>query len=327
MSLHLPLLTESRLRAYRRCPREEKLRYQEGLVTGRSVALEFGSLIHGALERWWLGSLDDVEAWLAEQQCDPYDVAKAWALMRGYDARYSEDRERYEVIAVEAEFRAPLVNPLTGAESRTWQIAGKVDALVIERLNGRKFLVEHKSSSEAIEPGAPYWTRLRMDGQISCYFVGAASLGHDVDGCIYDVLGKPQQRPYQVSAKRAVAETPEEYGERVYAAIAEDPARYYQRSTVVRLDQELRDWQLDTWQQAAQLRDAKRLGIAPRNPDQCVRFGSSCGFLPLCSGEASADTYQRIEWKHPELTPHFAATTTEESTNGNAPSSTKTEAA
>lgn len=317
--MSLLLLTESRMRCFRRCQREEKLRYQDGLVTLRSAALEFGTLIHGALERWWLLDLAAVETWLAEQKADAFDVAKAWALMRGYEAMYAGDRDRYEVEIVEGEFRAPLVNPLTGAASKTWQLAGKVDVIVRDRETGRAFLVEHKTSSEDITPGAGYWVRLRMDGQISCYFVGAAALGHPVEGCIYDVIGKPALRPYQVSSKRAVAETAEEYGERIFAAIAESPERYYQRSTVVRLESELIEWQLDTWQQAAAMRDAKRMGVATRNPESCVRYGSACGYLPLCAGEANANSYQRVEWVHPELT--------KEVSDGNAPSSKETRTA
>lgn len=361
MTAHLPLLTESRLRADRRCQREEKLRYQDGLVTGRSIALEFGTLGHGALELWWRFNLEAVEHWLAEQKsADPYDVAKLWALMRGYDAMYADDKERFEVIGVEVEFRAPLINPESGAPSKTWQLAGKMDVLVRERATGDVFLIEHKTSSEDITPGASYWVRLRMDGQISMYFTGAASQGHEVRACIYDVIGKPQQRPSAIPlldddgvkivldaagarvrtkdgkkwrqtgdnelgyVLQTRPETPEEYGERIFAAIAEEPTAYFARSMVVRLEADMREWQLDTWLQAGQMRDRKRLGVAVKNPEACIRYGSPCGFLPLCTGEANADSYQRVEWKHPELTPpQDAATSKEETENGNATSSTE----
>lgn len=303
MLVRLPLLTESRLRTFRRCAREEKLRYQDGLQAKRSAALDFGTLVHNALELWWRFNLAAVEQFLADSKADPYDVAKAWALMRGYDAMYAGDKERYEVLAVEAEFRAPLVNPETGHESRTYELAGKLDVLVRERATRDVLIVEHKTSSEQLDPGSSYWVRLRMDGQISMYFMGAAALGYKPVACLYDVIGKPQLRPYQVSSKRAVAETAEEYSERVFAAIAEDPERYFRRAHVVRLDGEIRDWQLDVWQIAAQMRDAKRLGIAPRNVDSCVRYSTACGYLPLCAGEQSADEYTRLNWKHPELTP------------------------
>lgn len=52
----------------------------------------------------------------------------ASAMLRGYAARYpSED---FEVQAVEQEFLTDIRNPETGAESRTFRLAGKVDGLV-----------------------------------------------------------------------------------------------------------------------------------------------------------------------------------------------------
>jgi hypothetical protein len=38
-------------------------------------------------------------------------------------------------------------------------------------------VVEHKTSSEDVTPGSFYWSRLRMDGQVSVYFDGARALG------------------------------------------------------------------------------------------------------------------------------------------------------
>ena len=48
-------------------------------------------------------------------------------------------------------------------------------------------------------PGSEYWRRLRIDGQISMYYEGASVLGHDVAGCIYDVIVRPTLRPYKAT--------------------------------------------------------------------------------------------------------------------------------
>jgi hypothetical protein len=37
-----------------------------------------------------------------------------------------------------------------------------------------------------------------MDSQVSTYYEGGRFLGHDVVGCIYDVVFKPRQRPGDV---------------------------------------------------------------------------------------------------------------------------------
>jgi hypothetical protein len=169
--------------------------------------------------------------------------------------------------------------------------------------DGRVFIVEHKTSSEDISPGSDYFRRLRLNSQVSAYYLGAASLGYDVQGCLYDVLKKPQQKPLQANARRAVAETPDEYEARVGDAIAEDPNAYYQRAMLVRLEDELREAQRDLWLWAGIVREAQRLNAWPRNPDACVRYGSTCAFFDVCTGQGSLDDAERYVrvGPHPEL--------------------------
>jgi hypothetical protein len=232
---------------------------------------------------------------------DPFDLARAEAMLCGYDARWGD--ERYEVLAVEAEFRAPLVNPETGAASRTWQRGGKIDAIVRDSAN-RILVVEHKTSTEDIAPGSPYWRKLRMDGQVSGYFLGADALGLKAEACLYDVLGKPKLRPYEPSKKRATAETPEEFRARCIDAICAEPDAYFRRGEVVRLEAEAEEALFDDWQTAQQMREAERLRRFPRNPDACMKWGRACDFFDVCAGEASledASRFRRSDHVSPEL--------------------------
>lgn len=235
---------------------------------------------------------------------DAYDTARATAMIVGYHERWIADMGLYEVLKVEAEFRAPLVNPETGAPSRTWRRGGKLDAIVRERVGGRVLIVEHKTSSEDIQPGSDYWAQLRMDGQVSGYFFGAESLGWKPDACLYDVLGKPKLRPLGVSKKRATEETPEEYRDRCIEEIASAPATYYQRGEVVRLEAEVEEAAFDDWQTAQMLRDCERLDRHPRNPGSCKQWNRRCAYFGVCTGEASLDDPHRFRTSmaHPELT-------------------------
>jgi hypothetical protein len=267
-----------------------------------------------------------------------YEVAQAEAMLVGYDARWSA--ERYEVLAVEAEFRAPLVNPETGMPSRTWQRGGKLDVILREAHTARLFFMEHKTSSEDITAGSPYWHKLHMDGQVSGYFLGAEAIKFPAEACIYDVLGKPAQRPaaiplldeneskivYDANGQRVRTkdgkkwresadsaqgyvlqtrpETPAEYRARVAAAIAADPSAYYQRGEVVRLEAEIAEACFDDWQAAQQLREAERVGRFPRNPDACFRWGRACEFWDVCTGTADID--DRTRWvKSPNANPEL----------------------
>lgn len=319
----LPILSSSRLKDARACQRLHRYRYGLGYRPATdAAALRFGSMVHVGLECWWQAPAgEQLQSALTAVACcldsDPFERAKAEALLIGYDARWSEDRAKYEVIAVEVEFRAPLVNPETGRPSQTWQLGGKLDVLVREVGTGRIAIVEHKTASEDIGAGTDYWRRLRMDGQVSTYYAGAAALGHPADLCLYDVLKKPAQRPKKAVAEvklkkdgtpyagqQLADEAPEEYRARILEAIAEDPAAYYSRGEVVRLDGEVAEAVFDIWQIGQQLREADRLGRYPRNPGACLQYGRTCAFLGVCSGEASLDDptqFRKLDNPHPEL--------------------------
>lgn len=58
----LRVLTNSEVKAYRRCPRYHRLRYSLAIAPREhSLALRFGTLVHLGLERWWQALLPRVE--------------------------------------------------------------------------------------------------------------------------------------------------------------------------------------------------------------------------------------------------------------------------
>lgn len=341
MKLHLRVLTNSEMKTRRRCAREHHLSYELGYRPIEDAeALRFGSLVHGALELWWLGN--PVEACLesiAAHAVDEWEAAKARVMMLAYDARWLNEHNQADVVAVEREVYAPLVNPETGHASRTFELGMKLDVLL-----GSSF-VEHKTTSEEIGLGSAYWKRLQMDTQVSTYYAGAKSLGHEVTGCLYDVLRKPALRPSQVpvldaegckvvldaQGERAKTkqgkwrqtgdtelgyvlqtrpEMVEEYEQRLTEEVAQNPDKYFQRGTVVRLEHEEREAQLDAWQLAREIREAERADAHPRNPDACQRFGRMCGFFDVCTGVASLDDtarFVRVDNVHSELSGREAA--------------------
>ena len=250
---------------------------------------------------------------------DPFDLARAEVMLAGYDARWSDDARRYEVIAVEAEFQAPLVNPDTSAASRTFRLGGKLDVLARED-GARNVVIEHKTSASGdVGAGSDYLKRLRLDGQVSVYYAGAAALGHPVDAAIYDVLVKPALRPYKATPvesrkftkdgklyanQRLEDESPEAYRDRLVEAVSSAPSDYFMRAEVVRLDAEVTEAMADVWQLGRTMRENDLAGRYPRNPDACVRYGRTCEFFGVCTGEASVDDaslFRRSEAVHPEL--------------------------
>jgi hypothetical protein len=250
---------------------------------------------------------------------DPYDLARAEAMLAGYHARWVDDMRDLVVLGVELEFNAPLRNPDTGAMSRTWTLGGKLDVLVMVASTGEIAVVEHKHTSVDAGPGSDYLKRLRMDGQVTTYFAGASALGHDVASCIYDVLVKPGQRPLRATppesrkytkdgrlyaAQRERDETPEEYRARLLEAIAAAPNDHYLRANVVRHEAEMHEGMGDIWETGRGMREAELAQRHPRNPDACVRYGRTCEFFGVCTGESSLQDdqqYRRSARVHTEL--------------------------
>ena len=348
-SAALEVLTNSRLATYRRCPQEHRYRYEQGYVpVADALALRLGTLVHAGLEAWWKTTHPEERLAAAIEtmreaagELDQYELVRAEEMLLGYDVRWGG--EEYEILGVELEFRAPLVNPASDAESHTWQRGGKLDVLARERATGRIVIIEHKTSSRDVEAGSTYWARLRLDSQVSMYFNGAEALGYTADAVVYDVLSKPGQRPHKATPvenrkytkdgrlyanQREVDETPEEFRERVRASIAAEPAEHYQRGEVVRLEAEMHAYDAETWQQAVVMRDARRMGIAPKNPDSCVRYNSLCSYFAVCCGEAALDDeskFNKLDWVHQELTRPAEGTPKEKGQHETTSSTTSTD--
>lgn len=126
----LPLITASSAKCFRACARRYFFAYELGARPRIPAhALSFGRRIHLGLEAW-LSSGRDLGRALDAMRTPVYDfdAAKAEAMMRGYHARW--ETEPVDVLAVEREFVSDLVNPETGAKSRTFVRAGRLDAIV-----------------------------------------------------------------------------------------------------------------------------------------------------------------------------------------------------
>lgn len=328
---HLPLITTSEARTFRRCETEHFFSYVlRRREIGKATPLVFGIAMHLALETWWT-TLGDLEAALAsidvsdseEDSLDEYDRAKLRAMIKAYHVRWID--EPLGVLFVEREFRAPLINPDTGAQSRTYDVGGKLDAGA-RKADGSFWIVEHKSTSEEIGLETPYWKRLRIDPQISTYHVGSRTFEYGQPaGVIYDVLRKPLLRPQKATPvelrkytqptkkepvprlyanQRETDETPEEFENRCIEAIASEPDKYLMRGDVIRLASEERAAAYDLWNQARRMRETALSGRHIRNPDACIRYGRTCPYFDVCTGGADINDplrFRTSERAHEEL--------------------------
>jgi len=313
----MQLLTNSRRRCFNQCAKKYYYTYILGYKPVKTAdALRFGSLFHGALEMYWLMDLEPALYWLEQQAESDYNVYEkelAKQLLIGYYNHWYEEDGNEDAIP-ELEFRAPLINPATMGESRTFQLAGKIDVVRPKR----KQLVEHKTTSDDISPESTYWLKLTIDGQISGYYTGCEALGYEVDECLYDVIRKPALRPLMATPEesrkykkdgtlyanqRERDESVEEYGLRLAADIAERSERYFARKTITRLEDDMADYMADMWGCARNIRDNELMERWPRNPDQCLQFGT-CPFFGVCTKTESlddAELFRKVENPDEEL--------------------------
>lgn len=344
---HLRVLTNSELKTLRRCAHEHHLAYTLGYRSVREAeALRVGSLLHLGLEHYWRAWQQPlgqrlIAAWEAMRPwyIDEYDQARAEVLLRGYALRWAECD--LQVLGVEVEFTAPLTNPRTGFPSTKYQRGGKIDAIVLNPRDQRVYIVEHKTTSENIAAGEPYWQRLRLDAQVSTYYAGARKIGHDVAGCIYDVIVKPAIRPKKAtpierrqynkktgaiySGQRETDESPSEFRDRLVELVAGvyevdkdtgestlkagGPDAFYCRGDVIRSADDELDAAYDAWDLGVQLRLAEREGRHPRNPEACMRWSRACDFFGVCTKTESLDDellFRRVENVHEELSGNAA---------------------
>ena len=330
-------LTNSMRSKFAQCHRAYKIAYVD-LIRPKttSKALSFGTAMHKMLEKYWCGLHAD-----EPQTGDAYTDMTLKALYEGYcDKWRDEDMTRFNFVAAEVGFEAPLMNPETGALSRTWQLGGKIDAIAAEKVTGNCFIVEHKTTSQDIGPGSEYWRKLPIDGQVSGYYIGAQTVGYPASNCLYDVIRKPSIYPsktipvlddeglkiavYAESGERAYNkngkprqtastedgivlmvrdETPDEWYARLKADIEKNPDKYFARQEVARSEDDLAEYMFDMWAVGREIADAERMGRFSRNPLNCSVYGT-CEYFDVCTGCASLDDvtlFRKAETANEEL--------------------------
>ena len=348
------LLTNGRMMPAKSCLRRHYYEYELGIRRVQtSRPLRIGATIHAALDMWARGyGVDDIiehirsltyigpdgsdqkwqmETWIEAETCV--------ALILGYIAYWQQKDTIRKYISSEDKFDLPLINPLSSRQSRQWRIAGKIDKIA-ELADGRTAIIEHKTTSDSIQPDSDYWKRLRLDQQISLYFMAAQAIYGHVDTIIYDVIRKPFLSPSQIpildendckvvtdqagnrvfnknGAPRQAAshaegwslstrtETPDEYGKRLQSDINSRPEFYFARQEIPRLDADLDEFKLELWQQQKLISFCRANGHWFRNTNACVS-PYKCPYFDICTNgidleEFIPEGFTRVGNIHPEL--------------------------
>jgi len=297
------VITYSRISARARCAMREHLHYELRLRPRQiQWSLDVGSSFHAAMEAWNRGQSEEeaVAAALARLNevatriKDPVEFEKLplrsvqlEIMVRAAIRRFP----KYEPVVVEHEFSIPIVNPLTGRASRTFRLAGKIDAIV-RTPDGRLWLLEYKTSGQSLDQ---FRMRYGLDNQISYYVLAARmALGLPIEGALVRVIIKPRTEPRR-------GETLDEYRERLKALYEEESDRLLSEDLVVRDEAQLELTRRELWAEVQTRLFEKRLGVIRRNPQACSDFGG-CPFRAACLQlENWQDMYYVAEAQHDEL--------------------------
>lgn len=321
--------THSMWNLFRNCRKACEWRYVKELVPiGRDHALSFGTLIHTCLEKWHGGSgldgvLDFIDASLPnrlQDESQKSDWHLARAMMTGYTARYPV--EEFEVIALEKTFEGKITNPATGALSRSFVLAGKVDGIV--RVGRDYYLLEHKTASQV---DSDYLEKLWCDFQVTLYsHYIEQTLGIRIAGVVYNVLVKAKlqqgkgeteaefearkaelllkSKTGKTSATRKMPESDDAFQARLVAKYAE-PDMFHREMLYLSRDQ-FETLKSDIWELTQQFLDCRRRGVFYRNTSFCFANHRQCAYFPLCRAGGSENVmanFYEIKPPHEELRP------------------------
>ncbi|MBN1772526.1 MAG: PD-(D/E)XK nuclease family protein [Deltaproteobacteria bacterium] len=321
------VLTHSAMEAWSRCEVEYRLAYEERLVpTAYPAALAVGTAVHAGVETLHLG-LPLPEAYRSaalalqrfldracsgagtdtpadlERQLE-FDMAKVRAMLAAWTDRYlvpaadgthAVDRD-LDIVATEQVLEAPLVNPLTGRPSRSFRLAGKLDAIARRRGNGSdgSYVVELKTTGEDLDE---FLEAMTVSAQPAVYQVLAESrfgAGHgQLPGTVLDIIRKPTIRPKK-------DESPAEFEQRAIEAYRSEPERFVRRVVLPPDPQLRREVMVNAWRIADGIRRAERYGYVSKKGPACRGAYGPCRYRPLCwHGDATG--FVTKETEHEEL--------------------------
>jgi len=219
---------------------------------------------------------------------------KCRELARGYVEYWGDPVEQFEVEEIEVGFKLPILDPETGEDTGEWY-QGFFDKVLVHKEDGVRYVMDHKTSGEAIDDFASgFWRRWDVNSQSSLYQLAMKQLGTDVGGLLVDAIKKPGIRPTKKDGGI------EGYGKRLQENIAANPEKYYARQTSVRDEEQLLEALGDMHSVSLDVCQKRNNGRWHKNTTSCFAYGTACKFLGICSGMGDLDDPWWVKKDAPE---------------------------
>ena|GEM_PF-1477950 len=279
-------LHNSHAEDYGGCPQLYDFRHNLGMRSlGYVPALVVGRAMHAATATIRAGMMQPSSAFAAaaleidgaskprpgDQQQADNDTIKVASMIRGYLNRWHRELGPISTTANEVKLQAPLINPATGKESRTFFLEGTLDGFV-QRSDGL-WLYEQKTTSDTLADTLGY---LKAGLQVPLYSELLSFNYGQPAGAILDVVKKPK-------LPKRKAETRAELADRWVREYADDPDTYFSRVELPYSEQR-RTWALgELWRVAESIRASDKHGYrATRSWKVCKTPTGWCRFRSLC---------------------------------------------
>lgn len=243
--------------------------------------LSKGSAYDKMLEYWDTIGLDETLAKIPELFPNLYEAVDAEYILRIYHDKFKDDRlppialdgspgnqlgfgevvDKHEVIGDVTPFKA----------------TGYLDKL--SQREGEAVVVERKTTSQSIEPGAEYWAQWALNPQVTSYVWYLRKKGLRAGRVVVEVLRKPSTTVNKVFDKKIPVA---DYREKVMGHI-EKKTLVARHELYVSVDQTV-EWLLDTVMSVITIRNTD--GMRGR-----VEQGGYCGFYAYPKHEKSCGDY------------------------------------
>lgn len=275
------ILTNSSIGQFKNCRKAWYQRNVECLVPRiQSRARGIGTAVHKGLET---GNIEEALKEFgdvfpnSQEEADALETNKAiiQAMLEGYFERFGRGFHG-GTAQTEMKYEIDIINPATGAKSKTFKLAGKVDALIMQ--NGRYWLVEYKTAGQV---GKSYIDKLQLDTQITTYIYGVQRMMNiKIDGVIYRVLRKP-------TIKQTKKENLNQYLDRLIADYKERPEFYFFEEKLYRSQDDLAEFEAELWDLTQDMLKCMRENRWYKNTSRCMDWGN-CEYMPLCCQKPDA---------------------------------------
>lgn len=300
-------ISHSAVDTFLTCPKLYYYKNVAGIHPVDQSVFTFGRVFHAFLEEYWDEekptssrydrALNALHTEARSESLSADDLVVAEVLAVAYSAMWGSSSNKGK-----AEKRQ-VVGVLTPDGTIDPEL--RLKAIFDLEMEGPRSLMEHKTTrTKNVEPGSPYWRKVRNSQQLDIYFVVGEDSGEPFKYIEWSVVKIPNEKRrkatpldkqefYKRNGKYGKkgdpkpgtfleTETLGEYRDRLIELIANDPERFFQSNKLYPNTRAIEKTRYDVWAAGRLMLEAFKLKAFPRNRQGCIQYGRLCAYHPIC---------------------------------------------